>query len=198
MRVIGRSYCYGTDLGTLLLGPDSQDQGGREKCEQGGTSERRGELNAMVTHRAKKDGCDGSDADAHHIHKPVTGCAMLRPDDLAKNRHVVAVKESPANPEQNHEPDRHSQTRRESQPEEGGHQQKRSGCAAKNAALGRHLHPSVGYCASEKDPGEGGELDITRRGQSGGTLLEMKRVGQKGRQPVFCDPARNGRQVGVS
>ena len=43
---------------------------------------------------------EAATTDADQVHNPVTGRAQFGTDDLAENRHVVAVEKPPAQPEQ--------------------------------------------------------------------------------------------------
>src|SRR5882724_5307288 len=64
---------------------------------------------AVVAHRAQSDRDPAARADADHVHNSVAGRAVLWPDNLAQDGHIVRVEKSPADAEQNKERNRHSE-----------------------------------------------------------------------------------------
>ena len=123
---------------------NSHDYCRSNQGKEGGEYEGGRELDSVITHPAKENGCDGPQADADHIHEAITSCPMLRSNDLAKNGHVVAVEKPPTDSKHNHARDRNTESRREAQSQKGRHEKKRAEGAAENATLSRFPHPLVG------------------------------------------------------
>ena len=132
----------------LNLRFNSHDDCRSDQGKEGRENKGRRELDSVITHPAKENGRGGTHADTDHIHEAITGCSMLRSNDLAEDGHVVAVEKSPTNSKHNHERDRRTEIRREAQSQKGRHEKKRAEGAAENAPLCRFPHPLIGDDAS--------------------------------------------------
>ena len=80
------------------LNEQHQDHG-----QQGGTgkyAEDAGEGHMAVTHQAEAPIGHAPGADAHQIHQTIAGAPQVGPGDLAEDRHVIGIKEAPAQAEE--------------------------------------------------------------------------------------------------
>jgi hypothetical protein len=102
-----------------------------------------------IAQGAEQPVAEAAAGDADEVHDAVAGGSPLRSGNLAENRHVVAVKESPAEAEQDEPEDRERQRVSVSHAEERGKEEGHSDRAGVDSASLRHAHPAVRHSAAD-------------------------------------------------
>ena len=75
---------------------DTQYQAYGKDRKQGEQAETYVQRNLSVLQSTESPVGQSTKADAHEIHDPVSGRAMIRPDDLREDRHAVAIEKAPS------------------------------------------------------------------------------------------------------
>ncbi len=119
---------------------------------------------------------------------------MLGTGDLAKDGHVVAIEESPANPENHQAEDGKLQGSRVTHAEERWKKEGHPQGARKDSPASGSLHPAVRNEPSSKTAREGRELDKKDCADSGLALSELKLFAENFRHPISNNPTGDGGQ----
>ncbi len=148
----------------------------------------------MVAEDAEEPVAEAAAGNAHEIHGPIARGAVLGTGDLAKDGHVVAIKESPANPENHQAEDGKLQGSRVTHAEERRKKERHPQGAREDSPASASLHPSVRNEPSSKTAGEGRELDKKDRADAGLALSELKLFSEDFRHPISDNPTGDGGQ----
>ena len=147
-----------------------------------------------IAHHAEAPVGQAAATDADQVHKPVTRGPEFGANELTEDGHVIAVKEAPAESEENEEADGHDERARVAHAKEGGQEEAHAECADEDTAAFRALHPAVGQPAADPDADEGSNLDVEHSRHPRLTLAEAELFTKNIGHPVFHDPARECRQ----
>jgi hypothetical protein len=117
---VGSPLATGRPASWRAFRADEQDEADRQGAHPREGGEDEIERDLVVPHDAEAPVGEAAATDAHQIHEAVGGGAVFRPDDLAEDGHVVAVKEPPADAVEDQECDGDAQRAGISHTEKGG------------------------------------------------------------------------------
>ena len=109
--------------------------------------------------------------DADQIHDPVTRRAKLGANNLRENRHVVPIKEPPAETEEHEKQNCDLETSRVPESKDGGNNAAQADRAHVDSPANVSLDPEVSQNAAQHRPRNRGELPRERRPDSRWPLL---------------------------
>lgn len=172
--------------------PDEENDADAQEREAGERSEDEVERGSLISEHTEDPVAEAAAGDAHKIHHTVTGCAVFGARDLAKDGHVVAVKEAPADAENDQAEDGNRQCSGVSDAEEGREEKHHAHGASEDSSARSFLHPTVCNESACQTASQGGELNEEDGADAGFTLTELKLFSENFWHPVTNDPPCDG------
>ncbi len=117
--------------------PDHQHHSRRQNCDAGKAREYQVQRDVLVPEYPERPVPESPACDTHQVHDSVARGPRVLSNNLAQDRHVIAVKHAPAEPECRESEDGHSECFCIAHTEEGGQEKQRSQSACKDAAAHR-------------------------------------------------------------